>query len=229
MANHSIPEQVFPFLQDLSQNNNRDWFNEHKGRYTKAHEHVIGFADELLDEMRKHDNIETLNGKKSLFRIYRDVRFSKNKEPYKVHWAGGFKRATARLRGGYYFHLKPGEIFVAGGFWGPNKEDLLRIRQEIEMDDSELRAIISAPEFVETFGQLDGEELKTAPKGFDREHPAIDLIRKKQFIVTHRFPEEIVNGPNLAHEMNKAFKIMRPFLDYMSDVLTTDANGVSIV
>lgn len=216
----------FSFLRDLKKNNNRDWFTENKERYEQEHAQIIDFADALLAKMNEHDQIETASGKKSLFRIYRDVRFSKDKSPYKTHWSGGFTRATKSLRGGYYFHVQPdGESFIGGGFWGPNKEDLQRIREEIATDASELREILTAPTFTSNFGEMRGEQLKTAPKGFDKEHPDVDLLRYKQFIFGRNFSDAEVLQPGFLDEVNRTFIAMRPFFDFMSDVLTTDSNG----
>ena len=187
------------------------------------------FAEAVLGEMNKHDNIETISGKKSLFRIYRDVRFSKNKAPYKTQWSSHFKRATAALRGGYYFHIEPGNCFVGGGFWGPNSEDIGRIREEIAADDASLRKIISSKSFKENFGQLEGEQVKSAPRGYAKDHPAIDLLKYKQMILWKKFTDEEALKDDFFKEVNKTFKAMRPFLDYMSVVLTTDANGVSVL
>ena len=224
-----ISSENFDYLNKIAVNNNREWFAENKEEYLKQHQNMIEFADDLLLRVNKHDNIETLNGKKSLYRIYRDVRFSKNKDPYKTHWAGGFKRATKQLRGGYYFHIAPGNnSMIAGGFWNPNKEDLLRIREEIAIDNSELRSIISNKNFVATFDELKGEQLKTAPKGFPKDHKAIDLLRFKQFIVWRNFTDKDVLSNNFTQLADNTFKTMRPFLDYMSEVLTTDLNGSPI-
>lgn len=221
-----IQKDNLDFLVDLKANNDRDWFQENKPRYQQQQENMILFADELLKLMNEHDNIETPSGKKSLYRIYRDVRFSKDKSPYKTHWSGHFKRATKLLRGGYYFHIQPGNnSFIGGGFWSPNKEDLLRIREEIATDASELRDIINHKDFIETFGTLDGEQLKTAPKGFDKDHPDIDLLRYKQFIFGKNFSDKEVLDPNFVNVANETFKKMRPFFNFMSEVLTTDANG----
>ncbi len=225
----SISKTTLSFLKDLNKNNNRDWFAKNKERYSEELEKMIQFADDLLIQMNLHDEIETTSGKKSLYRIYRDVRFSKDKSPYKKHWAGSFKRATSQKRGGYYYHIEPGnKSFIAGGFWSPNKEDLLRIRQEIAVDAEELREIINAPEFISTFGELRGEKLKTAPKGFPKDHPEIDLLRYKQFIFWKNFSDEEVVNKNFSEEANKTFQVMRPFFDYFSDVLTTDINGTPI-
>jgi uncharacterized protein (TIGR02453 family) len=222
----SITKENLDFLKKLKKNNDREWFAKNKPTYISQHENTIDFADTLLAKMNEHDTIETLSGKKSLFRIYRDVRFSKDKSPYKSNWSGGFKRATKQLRGGYYFHLEPGnKSMVGGGFWGPNKDDLQRIREDLAVDASELRKIITSPDFVNTFGTLDGEQLKTAPKGFDKEHSDIDLLRYKQFIIGTSFTDEQVLRDDFADVANETFKKMRPFFDYMSEVLTTDSNG----
>jgi len=173
----SIAGSSLKFLRKLTENNNRDWFNEHKPLYVEEHEKMISFADSVLEELQQYDQIETVSGKKSLHRIYRDVRFSKNKDPYKNNWSGSFKRATNLRRGGFYFHIEPGNSFAAGGFWGPNKEDLLRLRKGIESEEREFRKILGSKEFKKVFGELLGDQLKTAPKGFDKESPAVDLLR----------------------------------------------------
>tara|TARA_R110001583_G_scaffold84281_5_gene221884 strand:+ start:43283 stop:43954 length:672 start_codon:yes stop_codon:yes gene_type:complete len=221
----SISKTTLNFLKELKINNNREWFNENKPAFqieqTKAKEFYSG----LMEELKKHDDIESLK----IFRIYRDVRFSKDKTPYKPHFAGNFVRGTKRLRGGYYLRIRPGESFLAGGFWEPNKEDLLRIRKEFEMDTTEIRAIINNKEFVNYFGELEGNALKTAPRGFDKEHPDMDLIKMKQFIVTRYFSDEEVLNPNFLQEIDASYKAMRPYFDYMSEILTTDLNGESIL
>jgi uncharacterized protein (TIGR02453 family) len=224
-----ISKSDFNFLTQLEKNNDRDWFTANKATYQASLDNVISFADEVLTKLNRHDVIETLNGKKSLFRIYRDVRFSKDKSPYKTHWAGGYKRASKERRGGYYFQIAPNNnTFIAGGFWAPNKDDLQRIREEIAIDDQELREVLNDKTFVKTFHSLEGEQLKSSPKGFDKDHKAIDLLRFKQFIVTKNFSDEEVLADNFADKVDETFKAMRPFFDYMSDVLTTDINGEKI-
>lgn len=224
-----ITQENLDFITALSSNNNREWFLANKRDYEIQHKNIIEFADELLGLMNAHDNIETETGKKCLFRIYRDVRFSKDKSPYKTHWSGGFRRATKLLRGGYYFHIQPGnKSFVGGGFWGPNKEDLQLIREDIASDAAELRSILASKDFISTFGSLEGEQLKTAPKGFDKDHPDIDLLRYKQFIFGRNFSDKEVLDPNFVNVANETFKKMRPFFDYMSEVLTTDSNGAPL-
>ena len=223
-----IPQSSFDFLNELKLNNNREWFNLHKAEFEKEQGHLQVFAEALLQQMNTHDVIETASGKKSLYRIYRDTRFSTDKTPYKIHWSGSFKRATKYRRGGYYFHIEPGNSFVGGGFWGPNPQDLKLIREDIAFDAAPLRAILNDPTFISTFETLEGEQLKTTPKGFDAGHEAIDLLRYKQFILRKRFTDAEVLDPHFVDQVNDTFKAMRPFLDYMSEVLSTDVNGLAI-
>ena len=224
-----IEEDSIKFLKKLSKNNNREWFNEHKDMYQKAHNNIIAFADALLVEMNKHDQIETESGKKALFRIYKDVRFSKEKIPYNTHWSGGFKRATKKLRGGYYFRVEPGNSFIAGGFWGPEPDDIKRIRQDIDLNYKEWKKLLTNKTLATTFGGIIGEQVGSAPRGYTKDHPAIDLLRYKQFILKCEFSDKEAISPNFPGQVNDSYKKMRPFLDYMSDVLTTDGNGISII
>ncbi len=225
----AIPASALDFLKLLKKNNNRDWFNAHKERYLEELEHLVRFADAVLKELNKEDMIETPSGKKSLHRIYRDTRFSKEKTPYKTNWSGGYKRATKLRRGGYYFHIEPGNSFVAGGFWGPNPADLKRIRDEIAFDAAPLRKILKSKNFLKTFGTLQGEQVKTTPKGYDAANEGIDLLRYKQYLLIRPFTDEEVLSPSFVKETLSTFRHMRPFFDYMSEVLTTDINGISIV
>ncbi|GAB5563323.1 MAG: DUF2461 domain-containing protein [Winogradskyella sp.] len=221
-----IPKETFTFFKKLSKNNNRDWFNDHKPEFKAIEAQVKSSYNYLGELMEEHDQIEKIK----LFRIYRDVRFSKNKIPYKTHFGGSYTRKKPELRGGYYMHIQPNnESFIATGFWEPNKEDLFRIRKEFEMDDSEMREILNDETFKSTWGNFVGDELKTAPKGFDKEHPAIDLIRKKQFIFIKKYTDKEVLATNFLEDVNSSFKIIRPYFDYMSDVLTTNLNGESLL
>lgn len=223
-----IPSSSFDFLKLIKKNNDRDWFAIHKDKFIKEQVFIEKFADALLMELNSHDAIETLSGKKSLHRIYRDTRFSNDKTPYKTNWSGSFVRATKFRRGGYYFHIEAGNSFVAGGFWSPNAEDLKRIRDDIASDSKTLRKILNSKSFVSTFGTLQGDQLKTTPKGFDAANEAIDLLRYKQFLVIRRFTDNEVLNETFLKEVNHTFKNMRPFFDYMSEVLTTDVNGIEL-
>ncbi|RFM33021.1 DUF2461 domain-containing protein [Chitinophaga silvisoli] len=220
-----IPASGFKFLGDLKKNNNREWFNEHKSVYQQELQHLENFAEALLGKLNTHDLIETPSGRKSLYRIYRDTRFSQDKTPYKTHWSGSFKRATKQRRGGYYFHIEQGNSFLAGGFFGPVPADLKLIRDDIYFDPRPLQKILQSKAFTSSFGKLEGEQLKKAPKGYPADHEAIDLLRFKQYLLIRRFTDEQVMEENFLDEANKTFKAMRPFFDYMSEVLTSNGNG----
>ena len=229
MAVTAIKKESVDFLKKLGKNNTREWFNEHKPEYTAALNNITDFAGALLNEMNKHDQLETVSGKASLFRIYKDVRFSKEKVPYNTHWSGGFKRATKKLRGGYYFHIQPGNSFLAGGFWGPDKNDMQRIRQDIDFNYEDWNKMLAHKLIVKNFGKMMGEQLSTAPRGFAKDHPGIEMLRYKQYLLKHDFTDEEVLAPDFVKKANDVFKALRPFLDFMSGVLTTDANGESLV
>lgn len=223
-----IPSSSMDFLKLVKKNNDRDWFAIHKEKFLKEQHFIEVFADALLEELNSHDLIETVSGKKCLHRIYRDTRFSNDKTPYKTNWSGSFRRATKQRRGGYYFHLEAGNSFIAGGFWSPSAEDLKRIRDDFAFDSKPLRKILKSKTFVSTFGTLQGEQLKTTPKGFDAQSEAIDLLRYKQFLVIRKFTDKEVLSETFLKEANQTFKNMRPFFDYMSEVLTTDINGIEL-
>lgn len=226
------PARIYPssldFLNLLRDHNERDWFGINKPAFETEQQKMEVFADALLAELNKSDVIETPSGKKSLYRIYRDTRFSKDKTPYKTHWSGSFKRATKYRRGGYYFHIEQGNSFLAGGFWGPSKDDLKLIRENIAFDTAPLREILQSRSFVSTFGELRGEQLKTTPKGFPADHEAIDLLRYKQFLLIRRFTDEEILNEGFLFAAVETFRNMRPFFDHMTEILTTDSNGLEL-
>jgi uncharacterized protein (TIGR02453 family) len=216
----AIQKSTLEFLNQLKVNNNREWFERNKERYRTAHENMIGFMDDMIAEMNKVDNIETISGKKSLFRIYRDVRFSKDKSPYKPYFGARMARATKWLRGGHYIHIEPGNCFIAAGFFSPNSADLKLIREDIAHDSKPLKKILADSDFKNIWGTFQGEAVKTAPRGFDKDHPDIELIRLKQFHLSHKFSDEEVLSEDFVFEVVKSFLVIRPYFDYMSEVLT---------
>ncbi len=220
-----ITKPVFDFLKALEKNNNREWFAENKDVFIKHQSIIKDFAALLMENLNKHDEIEKLK----VFRIYRDVRFSKDKTPYKPHFSISFTRSGAKLRGGYYVQIKPGDSFIATGFWNPNSEDLLRIRKEFEIDASELRDIIEEDLFKNTWGNIVGDAVKTSPKGFDKNHPNIDLIKRKQYIFIKKFSDKEVLSKDFSTTIDSSFKTIRPFFNLMSSILTTNLNGESLV
>ncbi|WP_258100841.1 DUF2461 domain-containing protein [Marinoscillum pacificum] len=223
--NPAINPEIFTFLKELQTNNNREWFDAQKPRYQTLYDEFKHFHAALMEKMKAHDQIE----KGRVYRIYRDVRFSKDKTPYKGYLAFNFKRATHFLRGGYYFQLEPGNSFLAGGFFGPNAKDLLHIRNQISQYPDPMFEILNSDVFKNYFGELRGERLKTAPKGFEKDDEAIEVLRHKQFYVEHAFSDEEVLSAGFMDQLNEGFQNLRPFFDYMSEILTTDLNGEELM
>lgn len=221
----TLPQDAFSFFKALENNNTREWFAPQKERFKRNEEQVKQFAQALKEAMNQHDTVDRFK----LFRIYRDVRFSKNKTPYKTHFGISFQREKPALRGGYYLHIKPGDTFIATGFWNPHKDDLLRIRKEMEVDAQEFRDLMAKDAFLSVWGSLEGEEVKTAPKGFSKTDPNIDLIRKKAYLFIKKYSDKEVLSKDFLTRVNADFKAVRPFFDYMSSVLTTDLNGESLL
>ncbi len=222
----TIPKSAFKFFKNLEKNNNRDWFTENKVEFKSVEAEVKQVYNELNNRLNMHDDID----KMKMFRIYRDVRFSKDKTPYKTHFGGSFHRKKPELRGGYYLHIAPNnESFIATGFWEPHKDDLFRIRKEFEMDADEMRKIMSNNKFKSVWGDIVGNEVKTAPKGFNKEDKNIDLIKKKQFIFTKKFTDKEVVSADFLDRVDEAFETIRPYFNYMSDVLTSNLNGESLL
>ena len=220
-----LSSDIFSFFKKLEKNNNREWFEQHKPEFKALETTVKQFGEALKDQLNQHDSIDRFK----LFRVYRDVRFSKDKTPYKIHFGLTWHRTKPEYRGGYYLHLKPNDIFLACGFWDPNPADLKRIRQEIDMDADEYRNIINEPNFKRIWGKLQGDAVKTAPKGYAKDHPNIDLLRHKQHIFMVRYTEEDVAAADFLDRLDTALQAVRPFVDYMSAVLTTNADGEPLV
>lgn len=219
-----IVKETIDFLKKLDKNNNRDWFEANKPTFKERQADVKKVFESIKEGLSKNDKIEKLK----VFRIYRDVRFSKNKTPYKTHFSGYCSRLGGALRGSYYVHIEPSASFLGVGFWDPNKDDLLRIRKEIEMDASDFYDFLENPSFKKTWGTFNGPTLKTAPRGFVKDHPDIELLRRKNFTFVHPLTDQDILSPDFVKKTVKAFEDARPFLDLMSDILTTDLNGEPI-
>ena len=217
-----MAKSTLQFLTNLRENNNRDWFEAHRDDYLAAKENVTAFADAVTAGLNRTDEI----AKGYVYRIYRDLRFSKDKTPYKDHFDAYFYRAGAQRRGGYVFRIgTEGNSQAGGGFFGPNKEDLLRIRRELEFDSHPIEEITQHPNFLHHFEALRGEAVKTAPRGFAKDHPNIAWIRRKQFYALRSFSEQEVLRTDFVEQTVATLRALRPFFDYMSEVLTTNANG----
>lgn len=221
-----IPKKVFDFLIELKHNNHKEWMDANRKEYLANEKILKQFYTEVEIALNKTDEI----AKRKVFRINRDIRFSKDKTPYNVHRSASFSRAGAQRRGGYYLRIEPGNSKMAGGFFGPEPADLLRIRKEFEIDSSEIRAILKQPNFKKAFGGLNQEyAVKTAPRGFSKEDQNIDLIKLKSFVAQHSFTDDEVLSKDFQENLMSQYTLLRPYFDYMSDVLTTDLNGVSLL
>ena len=220
-----LSPDIFQFFSQLEQNNNRDWFEAHKPEFKALEATVKQFGETLKDHLNSHDSIDRFK----LFRIYRDVRFSKDKTPYKTHFGLTWHRTKPEHRGGYYLHLNPNDIFLACGFWDPNPADLKRIRHELAFDGDEYREIINASAFKSVWGDLHGTAVKTAPKGYAKDHPNIDLLRFKQHLFSIRYSQAEATAPDFLHRLDAALQTVRPFVDFMSAVLTTNTDGESLI
>ena len=219
-----IEKTTVQFLNNLSKNNSREWFKTNKNEWELVNANLKEFLSDLEQEMNKIDEIE----KTKLFRIYRDVRFSKDKTPYNQHYSMSMSRAGTFRRGGYYFRIQPKITEAACGFWGPEPSDLKLIRDNIAQDSKPIRKILNAKKFKDTFGELIGEQLKNVPRGYDKDHRDGDLLKFKQFFVTRKFPTSKVTDPGFMKEIVKTFQVARPWFDYMSDILTHDLDGVPL-
>ena len=220
-----LSNSIFSFFKKLKLNNNREWFLENKSVFKSHESQVKIFGEELKNRLNKFDNIDRFK----VFRIYRDIRFSKDKTPFKTHFGLTWHRIKPQYRGGYYLHLCPGNNFLACGFWDPNPNDLKRIRQELIFDAQDFKELINTTSFRSNWGELKGSELKTAPRGVDKNHPDIKLIRKKQFIFSINYSNKEVCEKNFIDRLEESIKKVRPFVDYMSELLTTDENGESLL
>lgn len=197
-----IQQQTFDFLNDLVANNNREWFMANKERYDRARENVIDFATELIKLMHEVDPAvpAELDPKKCVMRIYRDIRFSKNKTPYKNNFGISLPTSGTKLGGAeYYYQIQPGKSFIAGGYWMPEAPHLKAIRQEIDYNGHDLTAIIDDAAFVESFGKFrEQDKLKTLPRDYAADNENIELLKLKSFIVTYPLKDKELQNKDAA-------------------------------
>lgn len=211
--------QILSFLQQLQENNDKAWMDAHRDDYQTARESFIELVKHLLRGLEvKDEGVRGLDPKKCIFRINRDIRFSKDKSPYKTNFGaalseGGRKSGNAA----YYLHLQPNdESFIGGGVYQPPSEVLAKVRQEIDYNASELRKIASAPDFKACFGEIQGDSLKRAPKGYDPDHPNIALLKLKDYIVLRKLTDDEVTNKQFPDQALAVFKTMIPFVHYLN-------------
>jgi uncharacterized protein (TIGR02453 family) len=210
------------FLKNLGKNNTKEWFDEHKPDYQDAKADYESIVQQLIDGLAKQDAAVTgLQIKDCVFRIYKDVRFSKDKTPYKTNMGAAFSPGGRKSpRPGYYFHLEPGGAsFAGGGLWMPEAAVLKKVRQEIDYNFAEFQQIISNKEFIKYFGKIEGEALKTVPQGYQPDNPAIAYLKLKSFTVWHAFSDDECTQPALVREILKVFAVMQPFVKFLDRAL----------
>ncbi|MBT2557290.1 DUF2461 domain-containing protein [Hymenobacter sp. ISL-91] len=213
---------LFDFLTDLALHNDREWFQAHKATYDQLRKEFEVLVGQILNALAAEEPaLATLEAKKCIFRIYRDVRFSKRKEPYKTHFSAYFAVGGKQSVGpGYYFQLGPGgQTMMAGGIYQPEKEQLARIRQEIDYNGPALHRILEAPAFCQLYAGLEGEQLKRPPAGYAADHPDIGYLKHKSFVVSHLVPDATARQLNLAEYVPSAFRTMRPFSDFLREAV----------
>jgi uncharacterized protein (TIGR02453 family) len=216
-------EHILKFLKDLSRHNDRQWFEKNKLRYLEAKlcfEEVVG---NVLDELVKFESgLGGLSPKKLPFRIYRDVRFSKDKRPYKTNMGAGFS-PNGRLvqEPGYYLHFEPGnKNFIAGGIYQPDAENLAKIRQEIDYNTKDLKRIVASKKFRTLFGDFDEfDKLKTAPKGYPKDHPEIGWLKLKSFIVSKSFTDREVADKKFVSKVAAVCREIKPLNDFIREAI----------
>ncbi|MFZ1808660.1 MAG: DUF2461 domain-containing protein [Cyclobacteriaceae bacterium] len=214
---------ILKFLKALAKNNDRAWFEKNKPKYIIAKENFDEFLFNLLAELTKFDKSLTgLNPKKLSFRIYRDVRFSKDKSPYKINMGAGFSPGGKMIQEpGYYLHIQPGnKSFVAGGLYMPDSPNLAKIRQEIDYNFKSFEKVLKGKKFKTWYAELDDfDKLKTAPKGYPKDHPHLELLKHKSYIVSHYFTDKEVQDKNFLKKVVEGCKTVKPLNDFLAQAL----------
>jgi uncharacterized protein (TIGR02453 family) len=213
---------VLVFLSSLQKNNNREWFEQNRAKYETAKNQFEMLVDELILDYNSVEDLRGVTAKDCVMRIYRDVRFSKDKSPYRTSLGAsigpGGKRST---RMATYLHLEPhGKSMIAGGLYMPESAQLNAFRASIDRNASKFKKIVNDTEFKKYFGSIDAnEKLKTAPQGYPKDHPEIDLLRLKQVTAARMFTDEEILSRQFATQAINTFTVMKPFLDYFNNVL----------
>jgi uncharacterized protein (TIGR02453 family) len=213
---------ILKFLKDLSKNNDRDWFEKNKPRYLEAKQTFEDFVAAVLKEMTKFDEkLGGLDPKKLTFRIYRDVRFSKDKRPYKINMSAGFSPNGKLVQEpGYYVHVEPGRSFVAGGIYMPDAAILAKLRQEIDYNGDKLVKILENKAFKKIYSSLEDEDkLKTMPKGYAKDHPHIELLKHKSLVVSHDFTDKDVTDKKFAKLVSDRARLIKPLNDFIREAM----------
>ena len=220
-------KNTLSFLEDLARNNNRDWFNENKKTYQDALDTFREFIGTILVGISKTDpSVGSLEAKDTIFRIYKDVRFSKDKTPYKTHFGGWMAKGGRKSTdAGYYFHLEPGNTFMAAGVWMPPKEQLTLIRQEIMYNPSEFFKVINDPVISKGYERGGKEDmLKKGPVGFPKDFEFIEEIKYKHYIFSKNYENKDVIKSGFAEKVTQDYKGLFPLVDYLNHAMSFTGN-----
>lgn len=214
--------QILDFLKKLSKHNDRAWFEKNKDAYLTAKDNFEKLVTAFLAELIKFNpELAGLNPKKLPFRIYRDVRFSKDKSPYKTNMGAGFSPNGKLIEEpGYYIHLEPGRCFIAGGIYMPNPVNLSKVRQEIDYNGERLEKIMKDRKFKKWFKDFsEFDKLKTVPKGYPKDHPRLDWLKHKTFIVSHSFTDVQAKDKEYLKQLVEAAKAMKPLVEFLKEAM----------
>ena len=217
-----ISKSTLDFLKKLKKNNNRSWFEKNKHHYLEAKEDIEDTVQHLITEFSKFaPELKELKAKKCVFRIYRDVRFSKDKRPYKANLGAGLNQGGKKVHSpGFYIHFEPGNSFIAGGIWMPEPPELSSIRQEIDYNAKDFLKIIKNNTFKKYFKTLDQDDkLKTVPKGYDKTHPQIEFLKLKSFLVLHHFTDKQIMARSAVKDIAKIAKEIRPLNQFLKKAM----------
>jgi uncharacterized protein (TIGR02453 family) len=209
---------VTTFLKDLAANNNREWFQANKAVYEEAKEEFESVVNGLIPAISKFDDtVKFLTAKDCMFRFYRDVRFSKDKSPYKTNFGAFITKGGKKSHGpGYYFHVQPGECFLSGGIWQPEPDLVKKIRKEIYYNVSEIKGILSDKAFTKYFDGIDDwDKQKLAPADFPKDFPDMDLLKNRSFTVSHNLDEKILFSDKLHDYALKVYKTLYPYNEFL--------------
>ncbi|MFH0843329.1 MAG: DUF2461 domain-containing protein [Bacteroidota bacterium] len=218
----SINKSTLEFLSDLNRHNDREWFQKNRSRYLEARSTYESFIQAVIMKITEFDPIlKGLEASSCMYRINRDIRFSNDKTLYKTH-LGAFIVRGGKQNGdryaGYYIHIEPGNnSMIAGGAYMPPSAWLKMIREKIDEQGARFLKLIHNKEFVNFFGELEGEKLKTAPKGFPKDHPMMELLKMKSYLVTKMIPDKEVTGNTLFELVIRGSKIMKPLNDFLNE------------
>ncbi len=218
-----INKNILNFLSELKLNNNRIWFTENKDRFTEIQSELVSLTGYFLSKIEKFDqSLKGVDPKSCIFRIYKDVRFSKDKSPYKTNFGIFMRGGNRKIEGtGYYLHMEPGESLIGGGCYMPDPKSLFKIRERIITDSKGIKKILEDRKFIQEFGtEFYAEKLKTAPKGFDKEHPMIELLKYKGFAVVKKIKNSDLTSDHFIEDTVQSYRTIYPLNQFIEEAIT---------